>query len=75
MMGMNTNINILYILINVTNNEECYLAMNRLPKLLIEKDVFLFSLIDRNRVFSCFLMLLSTIPANIRNLEQRCFIN
>ena len=61
--------------INVTKVGECYSAINRLPKLIIEKDVFLFSLFGRNRVYSYFLMLLFTIPAYIRNWEQRFYIN
>ena len=67
MMGRCTKIKILYILINVTKYEECYSAINRLPKLIIEKDVFLFSLFGRNCVFSYFIMLLFMIPANNRN--------
>ena len=36
-------INILYSLINVTKIVECYSAINRLQKLIIEKDAFLCS--------------------------------
>ena len=74
-IGRSTNINILYILINVTKFGECYSALNRIPKLIIEKDMFLFYLFGRNRVFSYFLMLLFTIPANIRKREQIFYIN
>ena len=50
-MGRSTNMNILYILINVTLIGECCLALFRLPKLIFEKDVFLFSLFARNRSY------------------------
>ena len=69
-MGRSTNINILYILTNVTEIGECYSVINRLPKLIIEKDMFLFSLIGRNRVFSYILILLFTIPANIKTRNK-----
>ena len=69
MMIRTTNINILYILRNVTKIGECYSAINRLPKLIIEKHVFLFSLFSWNRVFSYFFVLFLTISANIRNWE------
>ena len=41
-MGRSTNINISYILINVKKIGECYSAINRLRKFIIEKYVFLF---------------------------------
>ena len=53
-MEWSTNINILCNLINVKKIGECYSAINRLPKLIIEKDMFLFSLFGRNRGFLTF---------------------
>ena len=77
MTRRSTNMNVLYmyILIIVTKIGECYSAKNRLPKLIIETDVFLCSLFGQNRVFSYFMVLLFTISVNIRNWEQRVYIS